>query len=60
MIPEVIKDTKSSLLGLHNLKCMWVAQGSPYVPKFKMLAFWNELKGVKNHPVINAGDAEDT
>ena len=40
-----LKDTGGSWLGIHNLKSMWMAQESPYVPTFKMSAFLNNLKG---------------
>ena len=52
MISEVVKDTKSSWLRIHNPKSMWMAQGSQYVPKFKMSAFWNDWKGVENPHVL--------
>ena len=52
MIPEVVKDTRSSWLGLHNLKIMWMAQRTPYVHMFKISAFGNNLKDVKNHLVL--------
>ena len=38
----VVKDTRSSWLELHNLKSMWMAQGSKYVLKFSLL---EQLKG---------------
>ena len=63
MIPEVVKDTRSSWLRMHNRKSMWMAQGSQYVPKFYISAFWNNWKGVKNPHVLDvifAGVVEDT
>ena len=52
MIPEVLKDTRSSLLELHYLKSMWMAQESLHLPRFKISAFLNNLKGVRNPPVL--------
>ena len=63
MIPGVVKDTRSSILELHKMKSIWMAQGSPYVPRLKISTFWNECKAVKNPPVlyvINARVVEDT
>ena len=40
-----------------------MGQGSPYVPRLKMSAFWNDCKAVKNPPVlyvIHAGVVDDT
>ena len=48
----VVKDTRSSSLGLHNLKSMWLAQGSFHLPKFKISASKKNLKGVKNLAVL--------
>ena len=42
---------------------MWMAKKTPYLPRFKIAAFWNDLKSVKNSPVLyvlNAGVVEDT
>ena len=47
MILVAIKYTKNYCLDLHNLKSIWMAQGSPHVPRFEISAFWNEYKGVK-------------
>ena len=58
MIPEVLKDTRSSWLGLHNLKSMWMAQGSLHLPRFKLSASLKNLKGVKNPPVLYVMIAE--
>ena len=52
IIAGVMKDTRSSWLEFHNLKSIWMAQGSPYVPLLKILAFWNNWKGVKNPHVL--------
>ena len=38
----VVKDTGGSWLRFHNRKSMWMAQESPYVPKFKISAFLND------------------
>ena len=33
---------------MHKLIVIWIAQGCAHLPKFKISAFWNDLKGVKN------------
>ena len=58
-----MEDTVGSSLGFHNLKSIWMAQGSPYVPGLKIPSFWSDCKGVKNPTVlyvVNAGVMEDT
>ena len=40
IIPVVVMDTKSSWLGLHILKRVWLSQESLHVPTFKISAFW--------------------
>ena len=39
VIHEFVKDTRSSGLGLHSLKIMWMVQESPHVPRFKFPVF---------------------
>ena len=44
MLPEVVKDTRCSWLGLHNLKIIDMVQESLPVPRFKIASFCDVYK----------------